>query len=74
VITSPELQQVDQDAARVCRGYAIEGECAYVVRTTGNTVRPIRIIGPARDAKTIAAFLREAANAIDRGADIEIAP
>lgn len=67
---SPELQAVDKDAARVCRGYAIEGEVAFVLRTTGHQAKPFKVIGPADDRRKIAAFLRAVASDIERGADI----
>lgn len=64
MIVSPELQEIDAQAGRLCRGYAIEGEVALVIRTTGDRVAPVRVIGQAHDREKLARLLRLAAEAI----------
>lgn len=65
MIVSPELQEIDQQAGRVCQGCAIEGEVALFIRTTGDPIRPVRVIGQAHPPAKLAALLRKAADAID---------
>lgn len=65
MIVSPELQEIDQRAGHLCRGYAIEGEVALVIRTTGDAIAPVRVIGQAHDRNKLAHLLRLAAQALD---------
>lgn len=65
MIVSPELQEIDQQAARLVRGYSIEGEVALVIRSTDDPIEPIRVIAPALDRRKLAQLLRNAAAVLE---------